>query len=168
MIQNRKPASGTVLAFVLTFVFGIGVALVSTGTVRNPFDPVGNKQPATIEQALQELQTTLQSIQSTPPTRSSTKSKNFTSQNSPDAFLTVQQQIDATFDAQALDYRIHRLRNDLVPELERLERDVLAGSETVILSPAENRLSQLRIMGELRREMNEKIASLERQRATLR
>jgi len=168
MNQKPKTTSGTAIVFVVAIVVGVHIALISSGTVRNPFVAPVNKQPATIEQALHELQATLHSIQSTPISQSSTKVEKLTSQPDQDAFLTMQQQIDATFDAQTLEYRLHRLRNDLVPELERLEREVLATSPREGLTPVDGKLSQMRIIGDLRREMSDKIALLERQRAALR
>lgn len=168
MNQNTKPTSGNAVVFLIASGLGIIIALVSSGTVRNPFVASQTSQPATIEQALNDLQSTLRSIQDKPINQSLKKDQISTSLPARDAFSITQKLIDETLDAQALDYRLHRLRNDLVPELERLERDVLAVSPSVSFSPAESKLSQIRIIGDLRREMSEKIASLERQRATLR
>lgn len=174
MNKTASPKKTDRWPFAIALTIGAFLGLGAIATKSDLNSNIRNPQGArNVDQALSELQETMRTIQASTFASTTSLVHIPTEAVSSDPLLEKHRENEADLEVQQIDLRLHRLNHDLMPELERLEQELLPNGVPPSLGMASHesagtKLKQLKVIDDLRRELREKIGSLERQRATLR
>jgi len=172
--MNKTIPSHTANGWTLVIASAIGALIGFTAIVaKSTFNLSTHQGTSNVDHALSQLQETVRAIQTSTFAPTTTKAQTGNDAKLNDPLLEKHRQNQAGLEVQQIDLRLHRLYHDLVPELDRLEQEILPQEVLTSLGSSSNesagaKAKQLKVIDDLRRELREKIALLERQKAMLR